>query len=111
MHRLALRPRPWGVLCMLISSLTPALGAPATPTTPSPSVPAPAMPAPAPAPPAPGQPAPTSPPIINGQLPADRPITLDEALTIAYRNRADIVIAQQGLDAAQQRVTQARSGT
>jgi outer membrane protein TolC len=44
-------------------------------------------------------------------LPTDRPITLDEAIAVAYRNRADILIAQESLEAARQRVTQARAGT
>lgn len=94
MHRLVLRPRPWGVLCFLVSSLAPVMAAPATPAPPAPAVPAPA-----------------SPPIINGQLPADRPITLDEALAIAFRNHANVLVAQQDLEAARQRVAQARAGT
>jgi outer membrane protein TolC len=44
-------------------------------------------------------------------LTSDRPLTLDEAIAIAYRNRADVLIAEENLEAARQRVTQARAGT
>lgn len=42
---------------------------------------------------------------------AAAPLSLTQAIEIAYRNHADIVVAEENLQAARERVTQARTGT
>jgi outer membrane protein TolC len=58
----------------------------------------------APAPPAPA-PAPSTP------ATGERPISLDEAIDTAYRNHADVTVSEENVEAARQRVTQAKTGT
>lgn len=44
-------------------------------------------------------------------VPGERPLTLAEAIEIAYRNHADVAVAEENLAAARERVTQAKTGT
>jgi outer membrane protein len=39
------------------------------------------------------------------------PVTLEEAIQIAFQNHADVVVAEESVEAARQRVKQARAGT
>lgn len=68
----------------------PATEKPATPAAPGPAAPAPAA---------------------GAAEATERPITIQEAIDIAFRNHADVAIASQGIVSARQRVTQARTGT
>src|SRR5687768_5446595 len=74
--------------------------------------------------PAAPEPAPTPPPAETAAPPAappDRapadpslppgPLTLEEAIAIAYRNHGDIAVAERNLSSARTQVTQARAGT
>jgi outer membrane protein len=93
---------------MLLSVVRPAAAGPAAPE-----------PAPAPAPAAPTEAAPppaTPPAAVPDTAPADPslpqgPLTLEEAIAIAYRNHGDITIAERNLSSARTQVTQARAGT
>jgi hypothetical protein len=87
MHSFVPAPRPWGLLWLLLTAPgVVAMAAPATQPVTEPSAAAGVRNA-------------------GPLLPTDRPITLDEAIAVAYRNRADILIAQESLEAARQRVT------
>ena len=44
-------------------------------------------------------------------LTPDQPITLQEAIQIAFQNHANIAVAEENVEAARQRVRQARTGT
>jgi outer membrane protein len=82
----------WMVLLTLVLTGAPQAAAPAEP-------PPPAAPPPGPAP---AVPAPEA---------TVRPITIQEAIQIAFRNHADVAIASQGIVLARQRVTEAKTGT
>lgn len=45
------------------------------------------------------------------EIPTDRPITLQEAIELAFRNHGRVAVASEAVEAARQRVRQARTGT
>lgn len=102
-----------------------ALLAPAAPRTPAsaPTAPATSAPNPAVASPAPGTagtPAAQPGPPLRGSAPPPAspepgvptgPLTVEDAIAVAYRNHGDIAVAEQNLSSARARVTESRAGT
>jgi len=100
---------PWiALLALTLTGGAPLLaaGGANAPAEPPPAAqPAPEKPA-TPAAPGPAAPAPAG---AAGAI--ERPITILEAIDIAFRNHADVAIASQGIVSARQRVTEAKTGT
>jgi outer membrane protein len=101
---------PWITLLALTlmggAPLRAAGGANAPAEPPPAAQPAPQKPA-TPAAPGPAAPAPGA----DAAEATERPITIREAIDIAFRNHADVAIASQGIVSARQRVTEAKTGT
>jgi outer membrane protein len=103
-----------GVLFLAMLAISSVAAAPANDKAEAPAAPAPnTPPAPGPRPTTPppsAAPNPETAPPTDPALPPG-PLTLEQAIDIAYRNHGDIAVAERSLSEARSRVTEARAGT